>query len=77
VTELKSNRRAIEEHDVVRLVAPIARWAAGTKGTVVSVRDGVMLVELPGEADSCLDLLEYVPAELLEVTWSQALQAAV
>jgi hypothetical protein len=36
-----------------------------------------MLVEMNGEADSCLDLMEYVPIDLLEVTWSQALRAAV
>jgi hypothetical protein len=36
-----------------------------------------MLVETNGEADSCLDLVAYASIELLDVTWSQALQAAV
>jgi hypothetical protein len=67
----------IEEHDVVRFLAPVGRWPAGTKGTVISVHPGAMLVEMSGEADSCLDLMEYVPVELLEVIWSQALRAAV
>ena len=73
-----STRRVIEEHDVVRLLQPIGRWSAGTEGTVVYIHNpDVMMVEMPGEADCCLDLLMDVPAELLEVTWSQALQAAV
>lgn len=74
---MKSDRRVIEEHDVVRFLAPIERWPAGTKGTVISVHPDAMLVEMNGEADSCLDLMVYAPKELLEVTWSQALQAAV
>ncbi len=74
---METSKRAIEEHDVVRFLAPIGRWPAGTKGTVISVHPDVMLVEMNGEADSCLDLMVYAPIELLEVTWSQALQAAV
>jgi hypothetical protein len=67
----------IEEHDVVRFLEPIDGWPAGTEGTVVSVYRDAMLVEVPGEAECCLDLLVTAPIELLEVTWSQALQAAV
>jgi hypothetical protein len=74
---VESSRRTIEEHDVVRFLAPIGRWPAGTKGTVISVHPDAMLVEMNGEADDCLDLMEYAPIDLLEVTWSQALQAAV
>lgn len=74
---MSSDRRGIEEHDVVRFLEPIEKWPAGTKGTVISVHPDVMLVEMVGEADSCLDLMVYAPVELLEVTWSQALQAAV
>lgn len=74
---MTTDRRVIEEHDVVRFLAPIQRWPAGTKGTVISVRSDAMLVEMNGEAESCLDLMVYAPIELLEVTWSQALQAAV
>jgi hypothetical protein len=74
---MKSSRRVVEEHDVVRFLAPIGRWPVGTKGTVISVHPDVMLVEMNGEADSCLDLMAYAPTDLLEVTWSQALQAAV
>lgn len=73
-----STRRVIEEHDVVRLLEPIGRWPAGTEGTVVYIHNpAVMMVEMPGEADSCLDLLVDVPAELLEVTWLQGVKAAV
>ena len=74
---MTAGRRVIEEHDVVRFLAPIDRWPAGTKGTVISVHPDAMLVEMNGEADSCLDLMVYAPIDLLEVTWSQALQAAV
>lgn len=75
---MTTKRRVIEEHDVVLLLAAVGRWPAGTKGTVVYLHNpDVMMVEMPGESDSCLDLLVDVPAELLEVTWSQALQAAV
>ncbi|HZV72533.1 MAG TPA: hypothetical protein VFF79_02350 [Conexibacter sp.] len=75
---MKPKRRVIEEHDVVRLLEPVERWPAGTEGTVVFVHSpDVMMVEMPGEADSCLDLLVDVPTELLEVTWWQGLRAAV
>lgn len=74
---MKGRPRVIEEHDVVRFLAPIERWPAGTKGTVISVHPDAMLVEMNGEADSCLDLMVYAPVALLEVTWSQALRAAV
>lgn len=75
---MTTKRRVIEEHDVVRLLEPIGRWPAGAKGTVVLIHNpDVMMVEMPGEADSCLDLLVDIPADLLEVTWSQALRAAV
>jgi hypothetical protein len=73
---MTGTRRVIEEHDVVRLLAPVDRWPAGTEGTVVSVYHDAMLVEVDGEGD-CLDLLVTAPIELLEVTWSQALQEAV
>ena len=63
---------------MVRLLVPLERWPAGAKGTVMLIHSPeVMLVQMQGEAESCLDLLVDVPAELLEVTWSQALQAAV
>jgi hypothetical protein len=66
-----------EEHDVVRFLAPIGRWPAGTEGTVISAaRADVMLVEMNGEADSCLDLMVDAPVELLEVTWLQGVTAA-
>jgi hypothetical protein len=75
---MRGARRVIEEHDVVRLLAPIERWPAGAKGTVMLIHNPeVMLVQMQGEAESCLDLLVDVPATLLEVTWSQALRAAV
>ena len=67
---MPSRTRVIEEHDVVRFLAPIDHWPAGTEGTVVSVYHDAMLVELDGEGD-CLDLLVTVPAELLEVTLPQ------
>jgi hypothetical protein len=78
MSDMKTQRRVIEEHDVVRFLAPIGRWAAGTEGTVISTaRADVMLVEMDGEADSCLDLMVDAPVELLEVTWIQGIRAAV
>lgn len=75
---MSSKRRAIEEHDVVRLLKRVGRWPAGTEGTVVFIHNpDVMMLEMPGEADCCLDLLIDVPAELLEVTWLQGIRAAV
>lgn len=62
----------------MRILEPVGRWPAGTRGTVVLIHNAdVMMVEMPGEAESCLDLLVDVSVELLEVTWSQALQAPV
>lgn len=75
---MTARRLVPEEHDVVRILAPVGRWPAGTEGTVVSVHNpDFMMVEMPGEADSCLDLLVDVPTELLEVTWLQGIRAAV
>jgi hypothetical protein len=75
---MDSERREIEEHDVVRFLVSIGRWPAGTEGTVISAaRADVMLVEMNGEADSCLDLMVYAPVELLQVTWIQGIRAAV
>lgn len=69
------HRREVEENDVVRFLAPIGRWPAGTEGTVVSgAFADVMLVEI-SDRDGCeLDML-HVPVELLEVTWIQGVTA--
>jgi hypothetical protein len=68
----------VEEDDVVRFTSPFAGWPAGMSGTVACVWGGkvatVEIIEHP--SGYTLDLLD-VPVELLEVTWSQALQAAV
>ncbi len=73
---MDDERREIEEHDVVCFLAPIGRWPAGTVGTVISAAYAdVMLVEMNGEADCCLDLMVDAPVELLEVTWIQGTQA--
>jgi hypothetical protein len=74
---MDGRKREVEENDVVRFLAPIGRWAAGTEGTVVSgARADVMLVEISDEDGCELDMV-YVPVELLEVTWIQGIRAAV
>ena len=71
------HRREVEENDVVRFVAPIERWPAGTKGTVISgAYVDVMLVEISDRDGCALDTI-WVPVELLEVTWIQGIRAAV
>jgi hypothetical protein len=71
------HRREVEENDVVRFLAPIRRWPAGTQGTVISgARADVMLVEIADHDGCALDMI-YVPVELLEVTWIQGIRAAV
>ena len=68
-------RHEVEENDVVRFLAPIRGWSAGTEGTVISgARADVMLVEISDRDGCALDMI-YVPVELLEVTWIQGTQA--
>lgn len=73
-----SHERRVEEDDVVRFKSPFAGWPAGMSGTVACVWGSelatVEIIEHP--SGYTLDLLD-IPIELLEVTWSQALQAAV
>jgi hypothetical protein len=56
----------IEEHDVVQFTAPIARWPAGTKGTVVSDHGPVKLVEISDSWGCALDFVD-APVELLKL----------
>lgn len=73
---MATKRRVIEEHDVVRFVEPIDRWPAGTEGAVVALHPEALLVEICDEQGCALDFV-WAPDALLEVTWSQALRAAV
>lgn len=73
---MPAKRRVIEEHDVVRFLKPIQGWPAGTKGAVVAMHPEALMVEICDEQGAALDFV-WVPDELLQVTWSQALQAAV
>lgn len=74
---MDGKRREVEENDVVRFLAPIGRWPAGTQGTVISgARADMMLVEISDEDGCELDTF-YAPVELLEVTWIQGIRAAV
>jgi hypothetical protein len=63
---MASVKHAISEHDVVLLREPVGAWPAGTAGAVVSVYDGVLLVEITGPGGKTLDTIQ-VPAERLDV----------
>jgi hypothetical protein len=63
---MASVKHAISEHDVVLLREPVGTWPAGTAGAVVSVYDGVLLVEITGPGGKTLDTIQ-VPAERLDV----------
>ena len=58
-------KHPISEHDVVELREGASGWPAGTIGTVISVYDGVLLVEIAGPGGKTLDTVQ-VPAALLE-----------
>jgi len=73
---MTGKRRVIEEHDVVRFREAVQGWPVGTKGTVVAMHPEALMVEISDEQGAALDFV-WVPDELLQVTWSQALQAAV
>ncbi len=68
----------VAEDDVVRFTSAFAGWPAGMSGTVACVWGSeiatVEIIEHP--SGYTLDLID-IPIDLLEVTWSQALQAAV
>ena len=52
----------IGEHDVVVLTKAVERWPAGTKGTVISDRPDLKLVEIVGIEDSADDeVLDFMP----------------
>jgi hypothetical protein len=63
---MASVKHAISEHDVVVLRKRVGTWPAGTSGAVVSVYDGVLLVEITGPGGKTLDTIQ-VPAECLDV----------
>lgn len=50
-------KQAIREHDFVELLDAVGKWPAGTRGTVVSERDGAKLVEVADEKGVALDYL--------------------
>jgi hypothetical protein len=62
---MASVKHAISEHDVVELREGVGGWPAGTMGTVISVYDGALLVEVTGPAGKTLDAIQ-VPTALLE-----------
>ena len=55
---MTSVKHAISEHDVVELREGVSGWPAGTIGTVVSVYDGVLLVEITGPGGKTLDTIQ-------------------
>ena len=55
---MTSVKHAISEHDVVALREGVSDWPAGTIGTVVSVYDGVLLVEITGPGGRTLDTIQ-------------------
>ena len=55
---MTSVKHAISEHDVVELRECVSGWPAGTIGTVVSVYDGVLLVEITGPGGKTLDTIQ-------------------
>lgn len=62
-------KHTIHEDDVVVLRERVAGWAAGTKGTAVSIYEDAALVEVSDEVTGEeLDMF-VVPADQLEVTW--------
>ena len=72
---MDDKRPEVEENDVVRFLAPIGRWPAGSAGTVVSAAFAdVMLVEISDRDGCALDFVD-APVELLEVTWIQGIRA--
>lgn len=62
-------KHAISEHDVVVLREPVGVWPAGTSGAVVSIYDGMLLIELVGPGGKTLDTIQ-VPAAQLDVKHS-------
>jgi hypothetical protein len=58
-------KHAISEHDVVVLRKGVGGWPAGTIGTVISIYDDVVLVEITGPGGKTLDTIQ-VPVALLE-----------
>ena len=58
-------KHTISEHDVVVLREPVGAWPPGTTGAVVSVYDGILLVEITGPGGKTLDTIQ-VPAVQLE-----------
>lgn len=59
-------KHAIKENDVVELLDPVERWAAGTSGTVVSERGEWKLVEISDERGVALDFVS-VPEPRLKL----------
>ena len=58
-------KHTISEHDVVVLREPVGPWTAGTTGAVISVYDGILLVEISGPGGKTLDTIQ-VPATQLD-----------
>ncbi len=52
------------EHDVVVLREPVGGWPVGTTGTVVSVYDGAVLVEIIGPGGKTLEMIQARTARL-------------
>jgi hypothetical protein len=75
-SDMTAKTRGIEEHDVVRFVAQVDRWPAGTEGTVVAMHPEALMVEISDDDGCALDFVWAADA-LLEVTWYQGVRAAV
>ncbi len=61
-------KHAIGEHDVVEFRDEVGKWAAGTKGTVVSDYGDVKLVEISDAQGVMLDLIQVPETGLRLVT---------
>lgn len=59
-------KHAISEHDVVVLREHVGTWPAGTTGSVISVYDDTLLVEITNADGKTLDTIQ-VPATQLSV----------
>lgn len=51
-------KHAVFEHDVVVLRESVGAWPAGTTGAVISVYDGVLLVEITDSGGKTLDTIQ-------------------
>jgi hypothetical protein len=65
-----------QELDVVKFLAPVGDWPAGTTGTVVDAFTDGGIVEVSDDEGRMLDLVS-APYTALEVVWSVSREHAV